>query len=234
MDYGDADKILTLFTLEYGKISGVARHAKRSRKRFGGVLEPFAWLRLQLILKEGLSTLHEAAPVNIFSRIRMDLPKIANAAYACELTEKMIAEREETPRLFRLLVAYLEHLDALQSDESDRRFFEANLLKVLGYQPELARCAHCNADLSKTSQLYFSSSFTGILCGGCGKTGLPISSETVSMLAKSLTTGKFGVIRFSSQEVREAGAILDAAIAFHLARPLKSLAFMKEVSGLSC
>lgn len=230
MDYGEADKIVTLFSLEYGKLKGLARNAKKSRKRFGGALEPFARLRLQLRLKEGLSTLGGADVVDVFPHIRTDLGKIAHAAYACELVEQLAAEGEQNPRLFRLVAAYLEHLDRSPQDPSDRRFFEANLLKVLGYQPEFTRCAVCDGDLAHATHLRFSPSLGSILCSSCGKTGRPVSRETVSLLIRSLATGRFGAVRFPPEELAEAGAILDATIAGHQIRPLKSLAFMEQVS----
>lgn len=230
MDYREADKIVTIFALEQGKLKGLARNAKKSRQRFGGALEPFARLHLQVTLKEGLSTLNSADVVDVFPHIRTDLARITHAAYACELVEQLVPEGETNARLFRLLIAYLEHLDRFPHDPSDRRFFEANLLKVLGYQPELARCASCDADLAPMPQLRFSPSHDGILCSTCGRTGRIVSSETISMLIRSLTTGKFGLVRFSPEGLAEASAILDTAIACHLTRPLKSLAFMEQVS----
>ncbi|WP_243372637.1 DNA repair protein RecO [Geotalea sp. SG265] len=230
MDYGEADKIVTLFALEQGKLKGLARNAKKSRKRFGGALEPFARLRLQVTLKDGLSTLNGADVINVFPHIRTELGKISHAAYACELVEQLVAEGETNTRLFRLLTAYLEHLDRVPQDASDRRFFEANLLKVLGYQPELARCACCDGELAAMQQLRLAPSGTGILCGSCARTGRPVSSDTISLLIRSLSTGRFGLVRFPPEGLAEAGAILDAAIACHLTRPLKSLAFMEQVS----
>jgi len=136
-DYGEADRIVTLFTLEQGRLSGVARGAKRSRKRFGGALEAFAHLKLQLQLGPGLPTLLSADIGSIFPGIRGELSKIGSAAYACELVERLTPEGEANPRLFRLLYCYLERLDLAPPSPSDRRFFAVNLLKILGYQPEL-------------------------------------------------------------------------------------------------
>ena len=136
-DYGEADRIVSLFTLEQGRLSGIARGAKRSRKRFGGALESFAHLRLQLHLGAGLPTLLSADIGSIFPGIRADLSKIGCAAYACELVERLTPEGEANPRLFRLLFCYLECLDLSPPSPSDRRFFAVNLLKILGYQPDL-------------------------------------------------------------------------------------------------
>ena len=136
-DYGEADRIVTLFTLEQGKLQGIARGAKRSKKRFAGALEPFAHLRLQLQLGGGLATLASADILSVFPGIRGDLANIGCAAYACELVERLTPEEEASPRLFRLLYSYLERLDRAPPSPSDRRFFAVNLLKILGYQPDL-------------------------------------------------------------------------------------------------
>jgi DNA repair protein RecO (recombination protein O) len=136
-DYGEADRIVSLFTLEHGKISGIARGAKRSRKRFAGALEAFAHLKLQLHIGAGLASLVSADILSIFPGVRGDLLKIGFAAYACELVERLTPDEEANPRLFRLLYCYLETLDLAPVSPSDRRFFAVNLLKILGYQPEL-------------------------------------------------------------------------------------------------
>lgn len=136
-DFGEADRIVTLFTLEQGKMQGVARGAKRSKKRFAGALEPFAHLKLQLHMGTGLASLASADILDIFSGIRADLDRIGCAAYACELVERLTPEDEPSPRLFRLLYCYLERLNEAPASPSDRRFFAVNLLKILGYQPDL-------------------------------------------------------------------------------------------------
>jgi DNA repair protein RecO (recombination protein O) len=136
-DYGETDRIVTMFTLELGKLSGIARGAKVSRRRFAGALEAFAHLRLQLKLGAGLAYLASADILSIFPGVRMELTKIAFAAYACELVERLTPDDEPNPRLFRLLYCYLERLHLAPVSPSDRRFFAVNLLKILGYQPEL-------------------------------------------------------------------------------------------------
>jgi DNA repair protein RecO (recombination protein O) len=229
MDYAEADKLVTFFSLEHGKLKGLARSAKRSRKRFGGALEPFARLHLQLFLKEGLSTLNGADIVTIFPHIRQDLAKICHAAYVCELVERLVPEGEHNQRLFRLLAAYLEHLDQYENDPADRRFFEINLLKVLGYQPLLSHCAGCGTVITDARGLRSTPSFSGIFCGQCGKTGRPVTLQTILLLNQAMQSGQFGRLRFSPAELAEAGELLDSAIACHLNRPLKSLAFLREI-----
>jgi len=201
MDYGEADRIVTLFTREHGKLRGIARNGKKSVKRFGPAFEIFARIRISLVLKEGLCSLRSAEIVTVFPRIRSQLAKIGYAGYACELVDRFIPEALYVPRLYRLLSSYLEYLDAFPPCADDRRFFEVNLLNIVGYR------------LSLDSR------------GGDPGAG----DATLDILKKAMETGRFGVIRFSPQSLEEAGKILDDSIAAHLTRPLMSLHFLREV-----
>src|SRR5512138_1226919 len=118
MDYRESDKIVTFFTRDHGRISGVARGAKRSVKRFGGALELFSRLTLNFIPAEGLVAVHDVDPVTIYPHIRATLEGIAHAGYACELVAAMAPERMANQRLFRLLAAYLEQLDRYPASPS--------------------------------------------------------------------------------------------------------------------
>ena len=226
MDYREADRIVTLFTLEHGILRGLARGARRSVKRFGGALEPFARIKVQLLLKEGLSTLQEAEPLTVHPRLRAELAGIALAGYACELAGALLPERLPTPRLYRLLVTYLAHLDQAQADQSDRRFFEINLLNILGYRPPLADCPDCGTDLAVSGGTMPAPGSHGIRCPACSRGGRRLSASTIALLRRALQSGRFGLLRFPPLELAEAGELLESAIADHLHRPLKALAFL--------
>ncbi len=228
MDYGESDRIVTLFTKEHGKLKGIARNAKRSRKRFGGALEVFARLRLQIVLRETLSRLQGADIVTVFPHIREDLCKIGYAGYACELVDRLVAEAQPNARLFRILAAYLEYLESAPCRADDRRFFEVNLLNILGYRPALENCPHCGIALVEAVELRFVAGNEGISCGSSSRTGREISHTTVALLNAALHTGRFGCITFPEKALVEAGDILDSLIASHLTRPLHSLSFLRE------
>jgi DNA repair protein RecO (recombination protein O) len=230
MDYRESDRIVTLFTIEHGKIEGIARGAKKSVRRFGGALEPFARLRIEVVLKEGLSSVLQTDIVSVFPKVRNDLEKIGLAGYACELTDLMLPEGMASPRLFRLLASYLEHLDSFPASSSDRRFFEMNFLNVLGYCPSLDRCALCALELDKGARVLYPMAANGLLCTHCGRGGMPLSMETVGLLRRSLKTGRFGTISFPSGSLEEAGNFLDRALASHLQSPPKSLSFIMETA----
>ncbi|BDV41704.1 DNA repair protein RecO [Geotalea uraniireducens] len=235
MDFRDNDRIVTLCTLPHGKLRGVAKGAKKSVRRFGGALEPFAHLEVELTLREGLSSLHSADIVTVFPHIREDLLKIGHAGYAVELTDRLLPEAAPVPRLFRLLAAYLEYLDGATASPSDRRFFEVNLLNILGYRLALDHCGRCGVDLAPTAERRIGAA-GAVHCPACGRTGRILSPPAVALLEGALRTGRFGVVNFPASLLPEVAPLIDGAIAAHLSRPLNSLTFLRQVDpdlGLS-
>ena len=228
MDYRESDRIVTLFTLEHGKVRGVAKGAKRSARRFGPALEPFARIGVELVLRDGLSSVRSADIVTLYPRIRQELRAIGLAGYAVELVDRYLPDGAPSPRLFRLLAAYLELLDWGEAAPSDRRFFEANFLNILGYRIYLGHCSSCGMELPPGAERRAGGAGV-VLCAGCGRYGTSVGPEATALLNRCLGTGRFGTVIFSPTSLREAGALLDGAIAAHLTRPLNSLAFLKQI-----
>ena len=138
LPYGDNDLVVSLFTLEHGRLSCFARSARKSRKRFAGTLEPGSRLELTMAVKQqGLCNLDRsdqlAPPPGLGSR----LDAMALMLYCCELTELLTPEGQPLPRLYRLLSALLDYLTLSVARRQERYFFEINLLNVLGYLPPL-------------------------------------------------------------------------------------------------
>jgi DNA repair protein RecO (recombination protein O) len=228
LDYGDSDRIVSLFTLEHGRLKAYARGARKSRKRFGPALEPFARIDAHARIKDGLSNLQQADIVCIYPAIRADLGRIAHALYACELVDVITPEGHPLPRLYRLLAAYLERLETETAAEGDRRFFEINLLNILGYRPSLETCTRCDnpfGDAGAWLQEYGEQ-----VCRFCCAAGRPLSSATLKTLSDCLKTGTFGQISFTPETLQQAGFLLDEAISTHTGRRLKSLGFLQQVS----
>ena len=206
-DYREADRLLRLFTLEHGPLTALARSAKRSSKRFGGALEPFTRIEAELSVREhGLSIIHSAGSISPLQPLFHDLDHFALAAYACELTDRYLPEHLPNPRLFRLLALYLEQLGREESLTltASRRFFEINLLNILGYRPDLASQVN-NGQLSPTA---------------------------ADCLSHCLATSRFDAVVFAGDTLVEAGRLLDRTLASHLDRPLKSLEFLQEIGSM--
>ena len=228
-DYGESDRIVSLFTLEHGRMKGFARGARNSHKRFGPALEPFARIDLQLNHKEGLSSLRSADVISLYSGIRSELSAIAHGLYACELVECLTPEGQPLPRLYRLMASYLEWLDSGRIEESDRRMFEINLLNILGYRPSLEGCSRCGANFGSIGALMQQGG--ELVCRFCAASGRQISPSSLQGLKFCLSTGRFGQAILDKEMLEEAAFLLDESIATHAARKLKSLVFLQQVSS---
>ena len=228
-DYGESDRIVSLFTLEHGRLKGFARGARNSRKRFGPALEPFARIHLQLNCKEGLSSLRSADVITLYPGIRGRLGAIAHGLYACELVECFTPEGQPLPRLYRLLAAYLERLDSGHIDDADRRFFEINLLNILGYRPSLEGCSRCGSDYGERGALMQQGG--ELVCRFCAATGRQMPSSSLHGLRSCLGTSRFGGVAFDEDALQSAGILLDESLATHSARKLKSLEFLQQTCG---
>lgn len=140
--YGESDLIVSLFTLEQGRLKGFAKGARSSRKRFSGAL--MAGQRIDLTLSlptRGLSRLVQVER-HYPGGLHNDLYSLALLLYCGELVESLTAEGQVIPRLFRLFALLLEHAVEYPLNRSVRCFFEMNLLNILGYCPELSSHHH--------------------------------------------------------------------------------------------
>jgi DNA repair protein RecO (recombination protein O) len=178
-------------------------------------------------VKEGLSSLQQADIISIYPAIRANLERIAHALYACELVDAITPEGHPLPRLYRLLAAYLDRLETVASSKSDRRFFELNLLNILGYRPTLERSARCDSPFGESGALLQDGG--DLTCRLCIAGGRPITGATLKMLQACLGTGTFGLVIFPPEALTEAAALLDEAVATHTGRRLKSLEFLNQI-----
>ena len=241
VEYGDYDLILTFFSLERGKISLIAKAAKKSTKRFGGILQLFSMLEIVGTAGrgKGLPVLQEAALKQPFSEIRADVQKTAYASYWAELIYDWIPDNERQIELFFLFRHVLEALDNGGSPvEGLSILFQMRLLGLSGHSPNLANCCRCQTSLEaiKHDKLFFDIARGGITCRSCGATavgGLGLSKGTVKQLiwVGSGDLAKASRIRFSSLTIKEALGLLEAFVPYHLGKQPRSLKFLRQIRG---
>jgi DNA repair protein RecO (recombination protein O) len=139
-DWGEADRLLVLYTRELGKIRAVAKGVRKLRSRKAGHIEPFSRTALQLARGRDMWIVTQAELQESFQPIREDLLKTAYAAYIVELLDRFSYEEGQNPALFRLLLDTLQRV----SQEADPflavRYFEIRLLDILGFRPSLFQC----------------------------------------------------------------------------------------------
>jgi len=236
VDYGEADRVVTLLTRERGKLAAFARGAKRSRKRFGGALEPFTLLSAELKERRGaeLWTLESVQPERAFGEIRGDLARIACAAHACEVARALVRDAEPHPELFDLLAAYLARLDAAPADPATLRAVQLGILRAAGLAPRLDACARCGGPLPEGGRLRLDPAEGGLVCGACGPVdprAPMLSAAAVTELARIENEGLDAapIARGPGAEIRDA---LEAFIEHHAGHRLASRKFLDEVGPM--
>ena len=239
INYGDHDLIISLFTLDHGKVSAMAKAAKKSVKRFGGILELFTCL--EAVIKpargKGLPLLQEAALIQPYTSIRSDVVKTAYASYWAELVNSWMEEYDRQDLIFKLL-AYV--FDALDKGRAGTRtlsiLFQIRFMALSGLAPNLVNCSRCGLDVEKvkTSKIHFSLKNGGIVCGACGAFAshrVPLSLGTVKQLAWIQQRGveKASRLRFSESSLTEGLALCEAFVPYHLGKEPKSLKFLRQM-----
>jgi DNA repair protein RecO (recombination protein O) len=241
LNYGESDKILTFFTKDFGKLKGIAKGARRSRKRFQNALGLFSHLRLIFFDKEGMGLVRaESCDIlHSFPKIKEDLKKILYGNYYLELANEMAGEREENREAFLLLLSFLSDLEEMEPQEEQLRLFEIRMLSLFGYRPNMGRCDLCKKDwedLKEVSAVFFSLEKGAMLCERCSKTRnnlIPLSLGTARLIEKisQLELSKIQRLRFTFQALSESRELLPKFISYQLGKELKSLKALKDIEG---
>jgi DNA repair protein RecO (recombination protein O) len=233
-DWGEADRLLTIFAREQGKFRVLAKGARRIRSRKAGHLEPFTRITLQLARTRDIPLITQVETVDAYLPVREDLERTAFAAYIIELLDKFTYEGETSqPALYRLLTDTLSRIAEQPDPWLSVRYYEMRLLDFLGFRPHLFQCANCERDIQPEDQ-YFSASMGGVICPRCGL-GLPglwpVAMDTLKYLRhfQRSTFHETLKARPSSQAQRELEALTQAYFTYLLERELNTPGFLKHV-----
>ena len=160
----EADLLVTLFTRADGKIKGVARSAKRSKRRFGGALEPATWVRAYYDDREGreLARLDSCDILESPLSATVDYPRVVALEHVAETLDELLPDREANDAVFRLAVSVLHQL---RSGEiwMPLTYFQLWLVRLVGFLPELSECLACGAALNG-SQAFYHALADGLMC----------------------------------------------------------------------
>lgn len=166
LEYGEADRILTLYTLERGKMSAIAKGVRKIKSHKAGHLMPFSQTALFLAKGRNLAVVSQAQAIKTFENLRSDLIRTAYAAYVVELVDRFSYDDSENRLLFNLLTDTLERLDQCKQPPTTVHYYEMHLMDLLGFRPELTRCMGCGEQIQPVDQ-FFSASLGGALCPNC-------------------------------------------------------------------
>jgi DNA repair protein RecO (recombination protein O) len=186
MRYGEADRILHVYTPHRGRVSAIAKGVRRTRSRFGGRLEPFFRLRLELHEGRGeLLTVTGADTVDGHPRLREDAHALDSAARACDAVGRLFETEEPHPGVFNLLCRKLSLLDSqpAAATRAGGLQFRLKLLHAAGLAPQLGACAHCG---EPEHLVGFSGAAGGVVCGACEAASFPLGEDAHGFMVQAL------------------------------------------------
>jgi DNA repair protein RecO (recombination protein O) len=241
-DYGEGHRLQTLFTREEGKILAVAKGIKKPRAKLAASLQHFTLGEMQLARGRRFDIITQVHVLNPHYGLRTSLDALMYASYFAELFDESLAERQPHGALFDLLVDVLSRLAAGETPDILARYVEISLIALLGYLPQLTRCAHCQTPLLQQDEngtarwpvwLGFSSSQGGALCLDC-LPGVPgakrIAAGTVQVAQLLLTKGTDAIkdTPLSPRLRREIEMTFRDYLEYRLERRLQSARFLRE------
>jgi DNA repair protein RecO (recombination protein O) len=224
--YGEADRILHLYTAQRGRVGAIAKGARRPKSRFGGRLEPF--FRLDLLLHEGrgeLLTVTQAATVDGYPRLRGSGAALTAGARACDAVLRLLDSVEPNPPAYNLLCRYLSLLDDPACAEAaslpTALSFRLKLALAAGFSPELASCARCGEGQHLVG---FSGAAGGVVCASCEAGSFPLSEGAHRFMVESIAKPLAEAPNGGDAELRQAERAIGETLEHHAHVQLRAAA----------
>jgi DNA repair protein RecO (recombination protein O) len=233
-DYGETNKIVTVYTRELGKIGLMARGAKKPSSRLSAIAQLFTYGYFLIQPSNGLGTLQQGESISSMKHIKADIYLTAYASYIIELTDKAVEEKKTNPFLFEMLFQTLTYINEGFDSEIVTMIYEMKMLHVIGLYPHLNSCANCNETEARFS---FSISEGGFLCHNCSRKDahvLHISPSTVRLLKlfHSFDLKRLGNISVKDETKKELKDVISMFYEQYSGLSLKSKKFLKQIDNL--
>jgi DNA repair protein RecO (recombination protein O) len=234
-DFDEADKILVLLTREEGKVSAVAKGARRPRGRYAAASQLFTQVKASLFHGRNLDTLSQIEIVESFRNLREDLERMAYGSYVCELMDEMVRERQRHESTYLLLLTTLHLLNAPEiAPEPTRRAYELKLFSILGFRPSLEECVVCGNAIGPGPMVRFAPALGGVLCPTCNSEGdivHRLSRGTLETMKRLLDGDirKASILKITGDMAQEMDRVVADYIKVRTERPLKSKEFLDSV-----
>jgi DNA repair protein RecO (recombination protein O) len=238
--FGESDKIVSFFTQRYGKFTGIAKGALRSRRRFVNSLDTFSLVNLTFYDRphSNLAFVLSADLVHGPRMLMTELDRIAHASYLVEITDGLVAEREENPALFQHLKDGLANLETNGTSLRFLTFFELKLLRLAGYQPLLDNsCKKCHKKCldGPLSRWHFSLMDGAVLCDLCSRSCakvLPLGRTAVEILTALQADNLPARLSLPASVISEIRSVVLHFIQFQMDREIKSVPFLHQFSSV--
>ncbi len=229
-DFGEADRLLTVFTPRLGRLRLLAKGARKLTSRKAGHIELFTYVHLLVARGRNLDIISQVETLEAFRPLREDLERTSQAYYLAELISGFIEEGDENPPLFDLTLATLARLCETRDPALALRFFELRSLGLAGYQPQLYFCVECRTQLEPVTN-YFYPPAGGVLCPRHGEAvqgAEPLALPTFKVLRYMQTQpwDQVAGLRIKPETQLDLEALLQRYIVYTLERRLKSVDFV--------
>ncbi|HEV8311190.1 MAG TPA: DNA repair protein RecO [Methylomirabilota bacterium] len=230
-DLGEHDRLVSLYTRDLGKLTAVARGARRVRSRFGGALELFTWGDVVGFEREGreLVRLDHFDIRRSFRRLREDLERLGQGARMLEAVGRLVEERDAHPACFLLLLRALRALET-SAPARVQLAFMLRFLDLAGYRPRLDRCGGCGRPLG-TAAVAFDPAQGTVTCGSCRPPGAPGVAPRVLGALRGLQAAAWEArlqARIALPVEREAASLLDDYLAALTGTALRTPRFLAQ------
>lgn len=232
-DWGEADRLLRLFTREHGKLRAIAKGARKMQSRKAGHLEPFMRSNLMLAKGHDLWIVTQAEVIDPYSSLRENLELTARAAYVIELLDRLTYEEGQNWQLFDLVAKTLTRLVEQADPFVPIHYYEMRILDLTGYRPLLFECASCRKEIKAEDQ-FFAAEVGGVLCPNCGaraENSRMISMDALRFLRhfQRSTYNESLKVSPAAKTRAEVESILNYYLTFLLERGLNSTEFLKQI-----
>jgi DNA repair protein RecO (recombination protein O) len=228
----EADLLVTFFTRAEGKVRGVARAAKKSKKRFGGALEPLTYVRLYWEDREGveLARLDSCEVLESPMATQVDYPRAVALGYLAEVLDQVLPDREAHDDLFRLALAVLPQVQA-GTIWMPLTYFDLWLVRLAGLLPELGECIECGVALNG-SRAYFHPLADGLMCPEHKRlASAEMLSESRALAARMFkaSVDSFAAEAWPRQRGADLRKFLQQRLEQHLERKLVTAAMLDKI-----
>ena len=231
IDLGEADKILTIFTPNFGKLRVVAKGVRKVTSRLAGHVELFTRNQMLLARARNLDIVTQSETVDAFRPLHEDLSRIAHASYVSEMLDAFTPDALENYPVYKLSAETLALISEDAHPDRVLRWFEMQLLGYLGYAPELGQCVQCGGELQAVTNGW-SPSQGGVICASCRRVGtgrdLSVNALKLMRLMQRNHYSATARVRLDTDLGNELSGVMQSYITYILERELRSAHFVRS------
>jgi DNA repair protein RecO (recombination protein O) len=235
MEFKEADKIVTIYTKDYGKISAIAKGVRKTKSKFGSSLEILTYSIFLIYKGRNIDIVSQTEILESFFSTSKEVIKFAFAANCVEIVNKLTEEREINIGLFNLLKEVLHYLRGTKDSKLLALSFKWQTMSILGYRPSLNHCCRCNKSIEDQKEMYFNIREGGLVCNNCiaedKEECIKVYLYFVKLVRKILITPLSTISNATIPDIKmkELEKITDLYIAYHSEKSFKTDRFLKSL-----